>query len=59
MAGRRRWCGRVVRRALSITNGDVHILFESAIAKGLWVGVAAMLLVPPLLRLRSRRTAAR
>ncbi|GAB4207223.1 MAG: tripartite tricarboxylate transporter permease [Tibeticola sp.] len=48
-----------LRRALSITNGDVHILFESAIAKGLWVGVAAMLLVPPLLRLRSRRAAAR
>ncbi len=48
-----------LRRALSITNCDVHILFESAIAKCLWVGVAAMLLVPPLLRLRSRRTAAR
>jgi putative tricarboxylic transport membrane protein len=43
-----------LRRALSITNGDLHILFESAIARGLWFGVAIMLLVPPLLRLRAR-----
>jgi putative tricarboxylic transport membrane protein len=46
-----------LRRALSITNGDLHILFESAIARGLWFGVATMLLVPPLLRLRARRSA--
>ena len=39
-----------LRRALSITNGELGILMESAISKGLWVGVLAMLLVPPLYR---------
>jgi putative tricarboxylic transport membrane protein len=39
-----------LRRALSITNGELGILMESAISKGLWVGVVAMLLVPPLYR---------
>ncbi|GAB4217389.1 MAG: tripartite tricarboxylate transporter permease [Rhodoferax sp.] len=44
-----------LRRALSITNGDVHILFESAITRGLWVGVVAMLALPPLYRAWSHR----
>jgi len=41
-----------LRRALSITSGDPSILVESPIAVGLWVGAAAMVAVPPLLRLR-------
>ena len=48
-----------LRRALSITNGEPGILIESAITKGLWFGVVAMLLVPPLYRLWSQRTAKR
>jgi len=44
-----------LRRALSITNGDIHILFESPISKGLWICGLAMVLVPPLLRLIARR----
>jgi len=43
-----------LRRALSITNGETGILFESTISRGLWIGVAAMLLLPPLWR-RLRR----
>ncbi len=46
-----------LRRALSITNGEPGILIESAITKGLWFGVVAMLLVPPLYRLWRQRTA--
>lgn len=46
-----------LRRALSITNGELGILVESAISKGLWVGVVAMLLVPPLYRRWSQRAA--
>jgi putative tricarboxylic transport membrane protein len=44
-----------LRRALSITNGEIGILFESPISKGLWICAVAMVLVPPLLRLRARR----
>jgi putative tricarboxylic transport membrane protein len=44
-----------LRRALSITNGDASILVESPISIGLWVGAAAMVLLPPLLRLLNRR----
>jgi putative tricarboxylic transport membrane protein len=48
-----------LRRALSMTNGDAGILLESPISIGLWVGAAAMVLLPPLLRtLHQRRTAA-
>lgn len=43
-----------LRRALSITNGEVGILYESTISIGLWVLSALMLIVPPLLRLRRR-----
>ena len=39
-----------LRRALSISNGDARILFESPISMGLWVGAAAMVILPPLMR---------
>lgn len=44
-----------LRRALSISNGDVSILLHSPIAIGLWLGAAAMVAVPPLLRVLNRR----
>ncbi|MEO8081776.1 MAG: tripartite tricarboxylate transporter permease, partial [Caldimonas sp.] len=44
-----------LRRALSITNGELGILVASPISIGLWIGAAAMVTVPPLMRLRSRR----
>ncbi len=44
-----------LRRALSITNGEIGILIESSVSKGLWFGVVAMLLLPPLMRLRTRQ----
>lgn len=43
-----------LRRALSITNGEVGILFESPISKGLWLCAALMVALPPLLRWRAR-----
>ena len=43
-----------LRRALSITNGEIGILYESTISIGLWVLSALMLIVPPLMRLRRR-----
>ena len=39
-----------LRRALSITNGELGILVESPISIGLWIAAAAMLLLPPLVR---------
>ncbi len=47
-----------LRRALSITNGELGILVESPISIGLWVGAATMLLLPPLVRSLSRRSPA-
>jgi putative tricarboxylic transport membrane protein len=49
-----------LRRALSITNGELGILVESPISKGLWTLAVVMVVVPPLLRLlgRKRRRAA-
>ena len=44
-----------LRRALSISNGDARILFESPISIGLWVGAAAMVILPPLMRRLSHR----
>jgi putative tricarboxylic transport membrane protein len=45
-----------LRRALSITNGELGILVESPISIGLWLSAATMLLLPPLVRrLSSRR----
>lgn len=46
-----------LRRALSITNGEVGILFESPISIGLWVCAAAMVLLPPLFRALAKRKA--
>ncbi|MEK8087886.1 tripartite tricarboxylate transporter permease [Aquabacterium sp. A3] len=39
-----------LRRALSMTNGDWAILFESGISRGFWVGTAVMLMVPLAVR---------
>ncbi|WP_019142632.1 tripartite tricarboxylate transporter permease [Noviherbaspirillum massiliense] len=44
-----------LRRALSITNGDVAILWESPISIGLWICAAVMVIVPILYRRLSRR----
>ena len=47
-----------LRRALSISNGDLGILFSSPITIGLWVLVAAMVALPFWRRYRSKRSAA-
>lgn len=39
-----------LRRALSITNGEVSILFESKISIALWILAALVAIVPPVLR---------
>ncbi len=44
-----------LRRALSITNGELGILVESPISIGLWIGAATMVLLPPLVRAFSKR----
>ncbi|MDR7095357.1 tripartite tricarboxylate transporter permease [Hydrogenophaga laconesensis] len=44
-----------LRRALSISNGDVHILVGSPISIGLWATAALMLVVPVALRLKAGR----
>lgn len=44
-----------LRRALSITNGELGILIESPISKGLWIVAVAMIVVPPLMRMRTRQ----
>jgi putative tricarboxylic transport membrane protein len=44
-----------LRRALSITNGELGILIESPISKGLWVGAVAMVVVPPIMRMLAKR----
>jgi putative tricarboxylic transport membrane protein len=44
-----------LRRALSITNGELGILVESPISKGLWVGAVAMVIVPPIMRMLAKR----
>jgi len=46
-----------LRRALSMTNGELGILFESPISIGLWACAAAMVFMPPVLRLLGRRRA--
>ncbi len=43
-----------LRRALSLSDGDVRILWHSPISVGLWAVAIAMLVVPPLVR-RLRR----
>ncbi|MBU1351048.1 MAG: tripartite tricarboxylate transporter permease [Gammaproteobacteria bacterium] len=44
-----------LRRALSITNGELGILVESPISISLWIGAIAMVAVPQLLRILARR----
>jgi len=44
-----------LRRALSISNGEIGILFNSPITAGLWIMAIAMVTVPPLLRRRRRK----
>ena len=46
-----------LRRALSISNGDLGILFSSPIAIGLWALVAAMIALPFWRRYRAKRSA--
>ncbi|HEU0200191.1 MAG TPA: tripartite tricarboxylate transporter permease [Burkholderiaceae bacterium] len=47
-----------LRRALSISNGEVGILFSSPVSFGLWMLAAGVLIVPGLMRWRTRRRAA-
>jgi putative tricarboxylic transport membrane protein len=47
-----------LRRALSITNGDVSVLYSSPVSVGLWIAAAAVVIVPQLLRrIRQNRQA--
>ena len=46
-----------LRRALSITNGELSILWGSPISVGLWTLTVLMVVVPLALRRRSRRSA--
>lgn len=46
-----------LRRALSITNGEIGILFESPVSIGLWVAAALVSLGPLVLRRLARRSA--
>src|SRR5690606_21416345 len=46
-----------LRRALSITNGELGILYESPVSKGLWVAAILVGIVPPLLRKLAHRKA--
>ncbi|HOI51644.1 MAG TPA: tripartite tricarboxylate transporter permease, partial [Azonexus sp.] len=46
-----------LRRALSIGNGEVGVLFGSPIAIGLWVAAIAMLAGPRLMKMREKRAA--
>lgn len=47
-----------LRRALSISDGDPRILFDSALSMTLWTMAAIVIIVPPLARgiIRSRKT---
>ncbi len=44
-----------LRRALSITNGELSILFHSNISIGLWVAALSVVALPPLWRYRAKR----
>ena len=39
-----------LRRALSISNGEIGILFQSNISIGLWILALAVIVIPPLMR---------
>jgi putative tricarboxylic transport membrane protein len=41
-----------LRRALSMTNGELHILWSSPVTLALWALAAAVVVVPPLMRRR-------
>ncbi len=47
-----------LRRALSITNGELDILLKSPISKGLWIVAVAMMLMPPVMRIIAQRKGA-
>jgi putative tricarboxylic transport membrane protein len=47
-----------LRRALSISNGEVGVLFGSPIAIGLWVMAIAMLIGPRLMKMRDKHSEA-
>ncbi|WMD19245.1 tripartite tricarboxylate transporter permease [Achromobacter seleniivolatilans] len=49
-----------LRRALSMTDGDVGVLFASPVSMALWAGAAAVVVVPQVLRRvrRARKVAA-
>ena len=48
-----------LRRALSITNGELHVLYASPVSKGLWAAAIAVVVLPQLFRfMRKRRKAA-
>lgn len=44
-----------LRRALSITNGELSILWHSPVTKGLWLAAIAVVLVPALYKYYRRR----
>nr|WP_210545932.1 tripartite tricarboxylate transporter permease [Rhodoferax sp. PAMC 29310] len=44
-----------LRRALSITNGEIGILFESPISIGLWICAVTMVVLPPVVRFVLRK----
>jgi len=44
-----------LRRALSITNGDVAVLYQSPVSIGLWIVAIAVVVVPQLVRKRRER----
>jgi len=46
-----------LRRALSITNGELGILYESPVSKGLWIAAILVAFVPPLLRRIAKKKA--
>ena len=49
-----------LRRALSMTDGDVGVLFASPVSISMWIGAAAVVVVPQLMRRlrRARKIAA-
>lgn len=44
-----------LRRALSMTNGELSVLYASGVSKGLWIAAVAVVGVPMLMRLLRRR----
>lgn len=46
-----------LRRALSMTDGALHVLFDSNIAKGLWIVSILVVVLPQVMRYRRKRRA--